>query len=123
MEIRIRNTGEVMTEITFRTTFRDRVIPEQLTEAWLNDFNGGCDVVLEAFAADPRQQVFQVWNLNHRAAADTAGRQRDRANRAAMKASAWRTLMTPLAIGRFAVRATRASKSRSAMSFSNGRTS
>ena len=47
MEIRIRNTGEVMTEITFRTTFRDRVIPEQLTEAWLNDFNGGCDVVLE----------------------------------------------------------------------------
>ena len=47
MEIRIRNTGEVMTEITFRTTFRDRVIPEQLTEAWLGDFNGGCDVVLE----------------------------------------------------------------------------
>lgn len=47
MEIRIRNTGEVMTEITFRTTFRDRVLPEQLTEAWLNDFAGGCDVVLE----------------------------------------------------------------------------
>ena len=47
MEIRIRNTGEVMTEITFRTTFRDRVLPDQLTEAWLNDFAGGCDVVLE----------------------------------------------------------------------------
>ena len=53
MEIRIRNTGEVMTEITFRTTFRDRVIPEQLTEAWLNDFNGGCDVVLEGPQAAP----------------------------------------------------------------------
>ena len=47
MEIRIRNTGEVMTEITFRTTYRDRVIPEQLTTEWLDAFEGGCDVVLE----------------------------------------------------------------------------
>lgn len=47
MEIRIRNTGEVMTEITFRDTFRDRVLPAQLTEEWLNGFAGGCDVVFE----------------------------------------------------------------------------
>jgi len=47
MEIRIRNTGEVMTEVTFRDTFRDRVLPVQLTEEWLNGFAGGCDVVFE----------------------------------------------------------------------------
>jgi len=47
MEIRIRNTGEVMTEITFRDTFRDRVLPAQLTAEWLESFAGGCDVVLE----------------------------------------------------------------------------
>ena len=63
MEIRIRNTGEVMTEITFRTTFRDRVIPEQLTEAWLNDFNGGCDVVLEGPQATPTN----VYEFSYRA--------------------------------------------------------
>ena len=63
MEIRIRNTGEVMTEITFRTIFRDRVIPEQLTEAWLNDFNGGCDVVLEGPQATPTN----VYEFSYRA--------------------------------------------------------
>ena len=47
MEIRIRNTGEVMTEITFRTTFKDRVLPKELTEDWLASFAGGCDVVFE----------------------------------------------------------------------------
>jgi len=47
MEIRIRNTGEVMTEITFRTTFKDRLLPKQLTEEWLADFAGGCDIVFE----------------------------------------------------------------------------
>ena len=47
MEIRIRNTGEVMTEITFRTTFKDRVLPKQLSEEWLADFAGGCDIVFE----------------------------------------------------------------------------
>ena len=47
MEIRFRKNGEVMTDITFRTTFRDRVIPEQLTAEWLDAFEGGCDVVLE----------------------------------------------------------------------------
>ena len=47
MEIRFRKTGEVMTEITFRTTYRDRVIPEQLTTEWLAAFEGGCDVVFE----------------------------------------------------------------------------
>ena len=63
MEIRIRNTGEVMTEITFRTTFRDRVIPEQLTEAWLNDFNGGCDVVLEG----PQATTTPPYEFSYRA--------------------------------------------------------
>jgi hypothetical protein len=47
MEIRIRNTGEVMTEITFRTTFKDRLLPKQLTEEWLAAFAGGCDIVFE----------------------------------------------------------------------------
>lgn len=47
MEIRFRKNGEVMTDITFRTTFRDRVIPEQLTAEWLATFDGGCDVVFE----------------------------------------------------------------------------
>lgn len=47
MEIRIRNTGEVMTEITFRITFQDRLLPKQLTEDWLAAFAGGCDIVFE----------------------------------------------------------------------------
>lgn len=47
MEIRIRNTGEVMTEITFRDTFKDRLLPKQLTAEWLDGFAGGCDVVFE----------------------------------------------------------------------------
>lgn len=53
MEIRIRNTGEVMTDITFRDTFRDRVLPAQLTEEWLNGFAGGCDVVFEGPQPSP----------------------------------------------------------------------
>lgn len=63
MEIRIRNTGEVMTEITFRTTFRDRVLPAQLTEAWLNDFIGGCDIVFEGPQATPTN----VYEFSYRA--------------------------------------------------------
>lgn len=47
MEIRVRKTGEVMTENAFRVAFKDRILPDQLTEAWLNEFNDGCDVVLE----------------------------------------------------------------------------
>ena len=47
MEIRFRKNGEVMADTIFRTTFRDRVIPEQLTVEWLDAFEGGCDVVLE----------------------------------------------------------------------------
>lgn len=58
MEIRIRNTGEVMTEITFRATFRDRLIPETLTAEWLAGFIGGCDVVFEGPQAQPgRYQI------------------------------------------------------------------
>lgn len=56
MEIRFRNTGEVMTDITFRTTYRDRVIPAQLTEEWLDAFEGGCDVVFEGPQAAPTDQ-------------------------------------------------------------------
>lgn len=46
-EIRIRNTGEVMTDITFRTTFKDRLLPTSLTAEWLDGFAGGCDIVFE----------------------------------------------------------------------------
>lgn len=53
MEIRFRNTGEVMTDITFRATYYDRVIPTLLTEEWLNTFEGGCDVVFEGPQATP----------------------------------------------------------------------
>lgn len=56
MEIRFRNTGEVMTDITFRTTYRDRVVPAQLTEEWLNAFEGGCDIVFEGPQAVPTDQ-------------------------------------------------------------------
>ena len=62
MEIRIRNTGEVMNEITFRTTFKDRVLPKQLSEEWLADFAGGCDIVFEgpqATTASPYEFSFR----------------------------------------------------------------
>jgi hypothetical protein len=60
MEIRIRNTGEVMTDITFRDTFRDRVLPAQLTEEWLNGFAGGCDVVFEGPQPTPDNRYQSV---------------------------------------------------------------
>ena len=45
MEIRIRETGNVVTEQEFRTMFPNTGFPVQLTEAIINDFGG--DVVLE----------------------------------------------------------------------------
>jgi hypothetical protein len=62
MEIRIRNTGEVMTEITFRDTFRDRVLPKQLTAEWLDGFAGGCDVVFEG----PQAQTTTPYEFSFR---------------------------------------------------------
>jgi hypothetical protein len=62
MEIRIRNTGEVMTEITFRTTFKDRVLPKQLSEEWLADFAGGCDIVFEG----PQATITSPYEFSYR---------------------------------------------------------
>ena len=45
MEIRIRDTGNVVTEQEFRAMFPNTGFPVQLTEAIINDFGG--DVVLE----------------------------------------------------------------------------
>lgn len=45
MEIRIRETGNVMTEQEFRSMFPNTGFPAQLTEAVINDFGG--DVVFE----------------------------------------------------------------------------
>ena len=45
MEIRIRESGEVVTEQEFRAMFPNTGFPVQLTEAIINDFGG--DVVLE----------------------------------------------------------------------------
>lgn len=49
MQIRIRSTWAVMTEETFRQTYRDAVVPTPLTNEWLNNF--GADVVLEGAPA------------------------------------------------------------------------
>ena len=51
MQIRIRSTWAVMTEETFRQTYRDAVVPTPLTNEWLNNF--GADVVLEGPQATP----------------------------------------------------------------------
>lgn len=45
MEIRIRDTGNVVTEQEFRAMFPNTGFPVQLTEAIINDFGG--DVVLQ----------------------------------------------------------------------------
>ena len=56
MEIRIRETGNVVTEQEFRAMFPNTGFPVQLTEAIINDFGG--DVVLEGPQAQPtRYQV------------------------------------------------------------------
>ena len=56
MEIRIRETGNVVTEQEFRAMFPNTGFPVQLTEAIINDFGG--DVVFEGPQAQPsRYQV------------------------------------------------------------------
>jgi hypothetical protein len=45
MQIRIRTTGQVMYESEFRTLFPNTSLPQQLTEAIINDL--GADVVFE----------------------------------------------------------------------------
>ena len=56
MEIRIRETGSVVTEQEFRAMFPNTGFPVQLTEAIINDFGG--DVVFEGPQAQPsRYQV------------------------------------------------------------------
>ena len=56
MEIRIRDTGNVVTEQEFRAMFPNTGFPMQLTTEIINDFGG--DVVLEGPQAQPtRYQV------------------------------------------------------------------
>ena len=45
MQIRVRTTGQVMYESEFRTLFPNTSLPQQLTEALINDL--GADVVFE----------------------------------------------------------------------------
>ena len=45
MQVRIRTTGQVMYESEFRTLFPNTSLPQQLTEALINDL--GADVVFE----------------------------------------------------------------------------
>lgn len=56
MQIRVRETGSVVTGQEFRAMFPNTGFPAQLTEAIINDFGG--DVVLEGPQASPtRYQV------------------------------------------------------------------
>lgn len=56
MQIRIRQTGQVVTDQEFRAMFSNTGFPVQLTEEIINDFGG--DVVLEGPQAQPtRYQV------------------------------------------------------------------
>ena len=56
MEIRIRETGQVVTDSEFRAMFPNTGFPVQLTEQIINDFGG--DVVFEGPQAQPtRYQV------------------------------------------------------------------
>ena len=56
MQVRIRTTGQVMYESEFRTLFPNTSLPQQLTEALINDL--GADVVFEGPQPSPtRYQV------------------------------------------------------------------
>jgi hypothetical protein len=56
MQVRIRETGAVMYEGEFRALFPNTSLPQQLTEALINDL--GADVVFEGPQAQPtRYQV------------------------------------------------------------------
>lgn len=60
MEIRIRETGNVMTEQEFRSMFPNTGFPAQLTEAVINDFGG--DVVFEG----PQATGGEFWQYSVR---------------------------------------------------------
>ena len=56
MEIRLKETGAVITESEFRAMFPNTGFPQQLTESIINDFGG--DVVFEGPQAQPtRYQI------------------------------------------------------------------
>ena len=74
MQIRIRETGNVVTDSEFRAMFPDTGFPAQLTEAIINDFGG--DVVFEGpqasggnrYQYSQRQGVEQIggkWYTKH----------------------------------------------------------
>lgn len=73
MQIRIRQTGQVVTDQEFRAMFSNTGFPVQLTEEIINDFGG--DVVLEGPQAQPtryqvgfRDGVVQIdgkWHTKH----------------------------------------------------------
>jgi hypothetical protein len=56
MQIRLRTTGQVMYESEFRTLFPNTSLPQQLTEALINDL--GADVVFEGPQAQPTRYQF-----------------------------------------------------------------
>lgn len=56
MQIRIRETGQVVYEGEFRALFPNTSMPEQLSESLINDL--GADVVLEGPQASPTRYQF-----------------------------------------------------------------
>jgi len=73
MQVRIRTTGEVVSEQGFRALHSNTSMPQQLTEAIINDFNA--DVVFEGPQAQPTryqvgfadgvQQIDGKWYTKH----------------------------------------------------------
>lgn len=58
MPIRLRATGEVITEDTLRTRFTSNVVPTPLTPQWLDEF--GADPVFEGPQPSPNQYQYVV---------------------------------------------------------------
>lgn len=56
MQVRIRTTGEVVSEQGFRALHSNTSMPQQLTEAIINDFDA--DVVFEGPQAQPTRYQF-----------------------------------------------------------------
>lgn len=66
MQIRVRQTGQVMYDGEFRALFPNTSFPQQLSEALINDLGG--DVVFEGPQAQPTRYQFAylngVWQVN-----------------------------------------------------------
>ena len=60
MQIRIRETGAVMYESEFRALFSNTSMPQQLSEALINEL--GADVVFEGPQASPTRYQFSFAN-------------------------------------------------------------